>query len=104
MGGLFPNFPMTLVSIIFPTSVLQWFSFVSSSLFSFSPSEKFSDQSDSPHRASSSSSTFSFFPDFNKSHRAAVTALSEARQEARDIGIERREGMHKRVKEMAKDR
>ena len=42
---------------------------------------------------------FSFFLDLDKTHRAAA-ALSEARQEARDIGVERREGMRKRVKEM----
>jgi len=43
------------------------------------------------------------FPDFDKTHRAAAVALSEVRKEARDIGIERREGVRKRVKEMAKD-
>ena len=78
---------MTLVSIIFPISVL--------------PSSPFP-SSDSPH--SGSSSIFPFFPDFNKTHRAAATALSEARQEARDVGIERREGVRKRVEEMAKDK
>ena len=95
---------MTLVSIVLPTSVLSSFPFASSSLVPFSRSAKsFSDQSDSPLSASSSSSTFSFFPDFNKKHRSAVTALSEARQEARDVGIERREEVHKRVKEMTRD-
>ena len=95
---------MTLVSLIFPTSVLSSFPFASSSLVSFSSSAKsFSDQSDSPVGESSSSSMFSFFPDFKKTHRAAATALSEARQEARDVGIERRERVHKRVKEMEKD-
>jgi hypothetical protein len=44
---------------------------------------------------------FSFLLDYNKRHRAAATALSEARQEARDMGVERREGVRKRVKEMA---
>jgi hypothetical protein len=81
VGGLFPSFPTTLVSIIFPIH-----------------------QSDSPLSASSSSSSsFPFFPDFNKTHRAAAIALSEARQEARDVGIERREGVRKRVEEMTKD-
>ena len=90
---------MSLASIIFPTSVLSSFPFAPSSLVS---STSFYDQSGPPLTASSSSS-IPFFPDFNKTHRAAVTALSEARQEARDVGIERREGVHKRVKEMAKD-
>lgn len=81
MGGLFPSFPMTLLSIIFPISVL---------------SSSSSSPSDSP-------SGFSFFPDFNKTHRAAATALTEVRQEVRDIGIERREGVRKRVEEMEKD-
>jgi len=104
LGGLFPSFPMALVSVILPTSVLSSFPFASSSLVSFSPSAKpLPDQSDPPLSASSSSSIFSFFPDFNKTHRAAATALSVARQEARDVGIERREGVHKRVKEMTKD-
>jgi hypothetical protein len=66
-----------------------------------SPSSKIpSEQSVSPPSAPFSSSIFSFFLDFNKNHRAAVTALSEARKEARDTGVERREGMRKRVKEM----
>ena len=96
---------MTLVSIIFPTSVLSSFPFASSSLVSSRSSKSSYDQSDSPlsTSSSSSSSTFSFFPDFNKKHRSAATALSEARQEARDVGIERREEVHRRVKEMAKD-
>lgn len=98
---------MTLVSIIFPTSVLSSFPFASSSLVSSRSSKSSYDQSDSSLSASSSSSssssTFSFFPDFNKKHRSAATALSEARQEARDVGIERREEVHRRVKEMAKD-
>ena len=85
---------MTLVSIIFPPSVLSSFPFASSS------AKSIPDQSDSPLSASSSAS---IFPDFNKTNRAAATALSEARQEARDIGIERREGVRKRVKEMTKD-
>jgi hypothetical protein len=79
LGGLFPSFPITLFSIIFPTSTLPSLS------------------------APSSSSIFTIFPDFNKTHRSAAIALSEARQEARDVGIERREGVRKRVKEMAKD-
>ena len=94
---------MTLVSIILPTSVLSSFPFASSSLVSSRSSKSSYDQSDSSLSASSSSSTFSFFPDFNKKHRSAATALSEARQEARDVGIERREEVHRRVKEMTKD-
>ena len=97
---------MTLVSIIFPTSVLSSFPFVSSSLVSFPDRQNLFLTNQTHHllvRRQLSSSTFSFLSDFNKKHRSAASALSEARQEARDVGIERREEMHKRVKEMAKD-
>jgi len=105
VGGLFPHLPTTLISIIFPTSLLPSsmfpFSLFASSSRVSSPSSKIpSEQSSSPPSAPSSSSIFSFFLDFNRNHRAAVTALSEARKEARDMGVERREGMRKRVKEM----
>ena len=92
---------MTLVSIIFPTSVLP--SFPSFLISIFPPAKSFSDKSDSPPSEPSRSSIFPFIPDFNKRHRAAATALSQARQEARDVGVERREGVRNRVKKMAKD-
>ncbi|KAF8799303.1 hypothetical protein BYT27DRAFT_7217897 [Phlegmacium glaucopus] len=103
VGGLFPSLPMTFISIIFPTSVLSMFPFslfASSSLapLSLSSNTPF----DSPPSVPSSSFIFSFLLEFDKT-RAAATALSEARQEARDMGVERREGVRKRVKEMAKE-
>lgn len=45
---------------------------------------------------------FPFSLDLDKTHRAAA-ALSEARREAQDIGVERREGVRKRIKEVVKE-
>lgn len=44
---------------------------------------------------------FPFSLDLDKIHRATA-ALSEVHLEAQDIGLERREGVRKRVKEMVK--
>ncbi|KAF8159202.1 hypothetical protein B0H34DRAFT_393877 [Crassisporium funariophilum] len=121
MAGLFPNLPGTLVSTFVPTSLLP------SSVFPFSlfasstlPSSASSGSPDSPPSPSpspprpdstqaspdpSSSRPFvlPFALDLDKSHRAAASALSQARRDARDMGVERREGVRKRVKEMEVD-
>ena len=43
----------------------------------------------------------SILPDIYKNHREAVSALSQVRQETRQVGTERREGVRRRVREMA---
>ncbi len=41
-----------------------------------------------------------FLPDIHKNHRAAVSSLVQAREECREVGMERREGVRQRVREM----
>ena len=41
-----------------------------------------------------------FVPDIHKNHRAAVSSLVQAREERREVGMERREGVRQRVREM----
>ena len=43
----------------------------------------------------------SILPDIHRNHREAVSALSQVRQETRQVGAERREGVRRRVREMA---
>jgi hypothetical protein len=58
-----------------------------------------------PNSKPSSSSQFvsshNIIPDIYKNHREAASALSQVRQETRQVGVERREGVRRRVKEMA---
>jgi len=48
---------------------------------------------------SPSSISFNVVPDLDKTHRKAVAALAQARQE-HEMGAERREGLRQRVKEI----
>jgi len=73
LAGLFPSLPYTLASLFVP-------------------------HLPSPNHISSS---HSILPDIYRNHREAVSALSQVRQETRQVGVERREGVRRRVKEMA---
>ena len=49
---------------------------------------------------SPSSISFNVVPDLDKTHRKAVAALAQARQERYEMGAERRDGLRQRVKEI----
>ena len=72
LAGLFPSLPYTLASLFVP-------------------------HLSSPYPITSS---HSFLPDIYRNHREAVSALSQVRQETRQVGVERRDGVRRRVKEM----
>ncbi|KIM39520.1 hypothetical protein M413DRAFT_447011 [Hebeloma cylindrosporum] len=104
MAGLFPTMPTTVANAFLPTS----YDAVDPSL-SYSASQPNTNTSpssahrDSTNTNSSSSSTKFSFPfslDFDKRHREAVSALVQARCDREEMGVERREGLKKRVKEM----
>ena len=101
MAGLFPTMPTTLVNAFLPTSSPVDEHGPTLSYSASSPNTSSSSIHHSP--PSTSSGGFSFFPfnlDFNKRHREAVSALVQARNEREEMGVDRREGLRKRVKEM----
>ena len=107
VAGLFPTMPTTLANAFLPT--------YPPSTSSNAPSDTSHSYSASPHGISSSPThhpttppsssssggfSFPFTMDFDKRHREAVSALVQARCDREEMGVERREGLKKRVKEM----
>ena len=108
VAGLFPTMPTTLANAFLPT-------YPPSTSSNGTPSDTSHSYSASPHGISSSPThhpttplsssssggfSFPFTMDFDKRHREAVSALVQARCDREEMGVERREGLKKRVKEM----
>ncbi|KAF5316351.1 hypothetical protein D9619_006850 [Psilocybe cf. subviscida] len=93
MAGLFPNLPGTLATVFLPTSL------VSPELFAESREKK---AHDGPP---GTTPPFNIpFMDLDHGHRAAVSALIQAREECKETGAERRDQIKLRVAQMSANR
>jgi len=107
VAGLFPTMPTTLANAFLPTYTSSTAPHEStppdpSCSYSTNTPSLPSHYPTTPPPSSSSSGGFSFpfTMDFDKRHREAVSALVQARCDREEMGVERREGLRKRVKEM----
>lgn len=97
-AGLFPSMPLTIASVFMGSSVdpSAYSSPSSAPLRQGSES-----RSDATTPTSDSANSFNIpFVDLDKNHREAASALHQVRNERKEIGPERREGVRKRVREM----
>lgn len=93
MAGLFPNLPGTLATVFLPTSVVN--------------PEFFADLREKKARDDPPGTAPPFnipFMDLDHGHRAAVSALIQAREECKETGAERRDQIKLRVAQMAANR